>query len=857
VLPGERLGPYEILAPLGTGGMGSVYSARDTRLGRTVAIKRTQERFSDRFEREARAISALNHPNICQLYDVGPDFLVMELVDGARVAPVDSSRKLLDLAVQMADGLAAAHAAGIVHRDLKPDNILVTRDGRVKILDFGLATERSALAGGHDASTVAGTEPGVILGTVSYMSPEQARGTTSVGPQSDQFSLGLVLYELAAGKRAFRRDSAAETLAAIIRDDPDPLPDTTPAPLRWVIDRLLSKDPADRYDSTRDLYRELRHIRERLSEATSGSLSAAPATTRPARRRVSVAMGSVIALIGILLGGAAAALWFTSRPTPTAAIDLSNYTFTPVTLDSTREFAPRWAPDGKSIAYVVGDHSSLNVFTRAIGSFESVQITRVEEGATRPFWSPDGSLIYFLPRGTAPAQATLWAVGSTGGTPEKIFDRVESAAAHPDGKTILFVRQRKFWVARRGEEPREVAVGAELAAAPGQRTLHAFSPDGKLFSCLVGRDLWIVSYSDGSARRMSVSDVVDASWMPDSRRLVVGQPRSEFSKVSMIDTVTGHAHTLYTAPANLTGAQVSPDGSSLLLTVQQNESEILEIGAADGRARTMLAPRGSSNPDWAPSGARYVFATDRGIEEAAAGERFSRPLIVATPKAALAAPRWAPDGSQFIVGTFTDQGRQQLMIANASGRMLPLDPRASGDSLRGTWTRDGQVIYERTIDGQRTEVARIRPGSTAAPEVLATYPLGDARRRQPLALSPDQNWILARSVGANPQVFLVAPDFSRERALPSQRLNFAAIAFSRDGREVLSIYRNTSGDGAHWQLWAVDVGTGRERLVTGVDLPDATQQVMGFSLHPDGKRILTAAISNPADIWMLKGFDKK
>jgi len=325
----------------------------------------------------------------------------------------------------------------------------------------------------------------------------------------------------------------------------------------------------------------------------------------------------------------------------------------------------------------------------------------------------------------------------------------------------------------------------------------------------------------------------------------------------MIDTVTGHAYTLYTAPANLTGAQVSPDGSSLLLTVQQNESEILEIGAADGRARTMLAPRGSSNPDWAPSGARYVFATDRGIEEAAAGERFSRPLIVATPKAALAAPRWAPDGSQFIVGTFTDQGRQQLMIANASGRMLPLDPRASGDSLRGTWTRDGQVIYERTIDGQRTEVARIRPGSTAAPEVLATYPLGDARRRQPLALSPDQNWILARSVGANPQVFLVAPDFSRERALPSQRLNFAAIAFSRDGREVLSIYRNTSGDGAHWQLWAVDVGTGRERLVTGVDLPDATQQVMGFSLHPDGKRILTAAISNPADIWMLKGFDKK
>ena len=283
-LPGERLGPYEILSPLGAGGMGEVYSARDTRLGRTVAIKRTQERFSDRFQREARAISALNHPNICHLYDVGPDYLVMELVDGSSVAAVETRRKLLDLAVQMADGLSAAHAAGIVHRDLKPDNILVTRDGRVKILDFGLATERGARAASGGESHVAtgtGTEPGTILGTVAYMSPEQARGETPLSAQSDQFSLGLVLYELAAGRRAFRRGSTAETMTAIIREEPDSLPPTTPAPLRWVIERLLAKDPADRYDSTRDLYRELRLIRDRLSEGTGGTAASA----EPARAR--------------------------------------------------------------------------------------------------------------------------------------------------------------------------------------------------------------------------------------------------------------------------------------------------------------------------------------------------------------------------------------------------------------------------------------------------------------------------------------------------------------------------------------------------------------------------------------------
>src|SRR5687767_10697154 len=175
---GERVGPFEILEPIGAGGMGEVYSARDTRLGRTVAIKISQERFSDRFEREARAISTLNHPNICQLYDVGTNYLVMELIDGAPVALDrfrDAVRKLLDYAAQMADGLAAAHAAGIVHRDLKPDNILVTRDGRVKILDFGLATELRAASPEDATLTAGGTAPGTVVGTVNYMSPEQAR----------------------------------------------------------------------------------------------------------------------------------------------------------------------------------------------------------------------------------------------------------------------------------------------------------------------------------------------------------------------------------------------------------------------------------------------------------------------------------------------------------------------------------------------------------------------------------------------------------------------------------------------------------------------------------------------------------
>src|ERR1017187_2552870 len=196
---GDKLGPYEILSRLGVGGMGEVWKARDTRLDRIVVIKTSHAKFSERFEREARAVAALNHPNICQLYDVGPDYLVMEYVDGSPVTPPDSPRKLLDIAVQMSDGLAAAHAAGVVHRDLKPDNILITREGKIKILDFGLSKAGQSKLGPDDATlAVPGnlTDPGTTLGTIAYMSPEQARGEANLTPQSDQFSLGLVLYGL-------------------------------------------------------------------------------------------------------------------------------------------------------------------------------------------------------------------------------------------------------------------------------------------------------------------------------------------------------------------------------------------------------------------------------------------------------------------------------------------------------------------------------------------------------------------------------------------------------------------------------------------------------------------------------------
>ncbi|HEX9186382.1 MAG TPA: protein kinase, partial [Vicinamibacteria bacterium] len=306
---GMRFGKYELLSPLGAGGMGEVWAARDHDLQREVAVKFLPEKYAkdpnrySRFIQEAQAASKLNHPNIITIHDWGETsglhYIVMERVEGETLRQMlqlqgehpMSARRLLDIGAQIAEGLAKAHAAGIVHRDLKPENVMLTSDGFVKILDFGLVKLRGDGSGGHEQWFDSGaptwpeapspqTAVGAVIGTAGYMSPEQARGR-AVDHRSDQFTLGAILYELATGRQAFRRETQAQTIAAIIEATPEPLATLSPAlppPVRWIIERCLAKDPAERYASTLDLARELRNVRERLPEVSSGSSarSAAP-----------------------------------------------------------------------------------------------------------------------------------------------------------------------------------------------------------------------------------------------------------------------------------------------------------------------------------------------------------------------------------------------------------------------------------------------------------------------------------------------------------------------------------------------------------------------------------------------------
>ncbi|PYQ36678.1 MAG: hypothetical protein DMF55_04135, partial [Acidobacteria bacterium] len=362
---GSRLGPYEILAPLGSGGMGEVYRARDARLGREVALKVLPPELSEnadrlsRFEQEARSASALNHPNIVTVHDIGrsdsTSYIAMELVDGRTLRELSAGgalpvRRVLALAGQIADGLAKAHAAGIVHRDLKPENVMVSKDGFAKILDFGLAKLVEPESGGVSVMPTLAkpeTHPGVVMGTVGYMSPEQASGEP-LDFRSDQFSFGSILYEIATGRKPFQRKTAAETMSAIIREEPEPIGKVraeVPPPLRWIVERCLAKDPEERFASTRDLARDLATVRDHVSEITSApeqAFSLGPSPLRRLRRSTVLASALLLLLVGAVAGWLVASKQIAGTSAPT----FQRLTFRTAALENAR-----FTPDGQTIVY--------------------------------------------------------------------------------------------------------------------------------------------------------------------------------------------------------------------------------------------------------------------------------------------------------------------------------------------------------------------------------------------------------------------------------------------------------------------------------------------------------------------------
>ncbi len=575
---GTRLGPYQILALLGAGGMGEVWKARDTRLDRIVALKFSQTQFSQRFEREARAVAALNHPNIAQIYDIGENYLVIEFVEGEPIRAPEDVRKLLDIALQIVDGLSAAHAAGIVHRDLKPDNILINREGRVKILDFGLAKQQVATGDGATRA-VTTTDPGTVVGTVAYMSPEQARGR-ELDYRSDQFSFGLILYELATRKRAFQRDSAVETMAAIIRDEPEPLPSTVPAPVRWTIERCLAKDPDQRYDSTRDLYRELRQTRDGLSQ-TVGPYPAAAAVKRSGGRWLRRA-AILIAIASAGLAGAwLHSLWRTAAPS-WAGVRLGG----PVVA-----FSPRVSPDGQMLALITLTNQQTQVaIMKADGGSWNVLTHDIANGSvTNVSWARDGSRLFFDRFWERPAG--VYAIPPLGGDPTLLLEDGWAPQALPDGSLVVLRRTPgghdqafRFWPESGRSEP----LPAYLDRFDSGPPVRAFAD---------GKEIVFIGATEEAGIESGARPYILDLATRKSRRLDPQAP------IDRLDFQLG----IPLAP--------TPDGHAvLMLGREQNSFELIRVERNGNPGHVPVLSFSNGTPpfyaDVAPDGSIYVDSTD-------------------------------------------------------------------------------------------------------------------------------------------------------------------------------------------------------------------------------------------------------
>ena len=877
VTPGSQIGPYEVVSRLGAGGMGEVFRARDSRLNREVALKILPHEFADdpgrraRFEREAKAAAALNHPNILGVYDIsqqdGVMYMITELVAGEPLGALIGRgpvpiKKLLDVAAQIADGMAAAHAAGVVHRDLKPANIMVTPEGRVKILDFGLARQVEKAVVSPDGAETR-TNPGMIVGTANYMSPEQARGHEA-DHRSDQFSFGLILYEMASGKQAFAKQEPIATMMAIISDEASAIERSIPTPLRWMIDQCLAKDKADRYDSSRDLYQELRNLRDHLSEASSAQAAAVAAPHRLGRWPLAggaFALGMICILVA----------WLAMEPAPPP--DQSQYRFTPFAFSAGGQRDAVWSPDGKAVAYAArGDAVSAQVFLRRLDSDVPVQITHRPEAATPIAWTPDSHRILF---GSSRQPAGIWSVAATGGDPEPALSvepsSVGAIAMAPDGKAAAMLFRGEdgivsVWIsAPFGSPLRKYSPDPFAAHGVYNGPSLRFSPDGKSILLFIdasarGREAWLIPYPSKPRRPPrrvlphlpGYGAAPSFCWMPDSRHIALSLQTTPggSEQIWEADVISGKRQAILSGTTDLLQPAVSPDGRKMLFTESITNYDIASAGLDGSAPKPLIATdRNELMPAWAAKQPVLAYVTDRnGAQEIwIRSGNADRPVV--TPRDFppgttqwFMAPALSPEADRIIYARVEANTPRLWLSAVTGGTPIPLTNETAAE-YSGSWSPDGSWFAYLRINSGKWELMKVKTTGQAAPVALRTVTSSSVP-----SWSPAGDWIAYGGM-------LASPDGKTARPLGGH--GSPHYMFSADGKLVYGI----RADGDRNLLFSVDENGGAEKTIgdLGADFRPGSSLMPGirFSLAPDGKSFVYATGKFKRNLWLLEGFDAK
>jgi serine/threonine protein kinase/Tol biopolymer transport system component len=871
----DCIGPYRAIRQLGAGGMGEVFLAHDEELGRNIAIKiLPSELAADaehlaRLRNEARSASSLNHPNIVTIYEIGRDdskraYMAMEYVEGQTLRewmrpgamPV---RKALQIAAQLADGLAAAHKRGLVHRDLKPENVMITTDGVVKILDFGLAKSLELSSGDTNLS-----EPGTIVGTYSYMSPEQARAG-DIDYRSDQFSFGAILYEMLTGNRAFDGASGVETLFMVVRDEPAPLSQIAshvPAPLRWIVDRCLSKDPDDRYVATRDLARDLQYLRDHFSETgVVTPIREKQTFAQLAKKRWPVAAAVMVAL----LAGSLLTAW-ARRAEPRVITSERYLTY------SGQDYSPAVSPDGKLIAFSSSRDGVQRIWVKQIAGGSEVALTAGVDDFPR--FTPDGASILYVHIDTPGQPASLWRVPVVGGEARRLVDQVLTADMSPDGTKIAFTRNVTenntasgviFVADADGSNAKEIA-RADVGA------LHPrWSPDGKRIAVVATRGgrvtqaVLLVDAATGASKTLSsppkAGEVSSVVWSLDSRHVYYVRAESVEAVVGSSSRLIKHdvesdvAEPIGWASHNGLVLDVLDDGK-LVMDVRSPRDNLREVLNGTEATGERWITRGNSSdrqPAYSPDGKSVLFSSNRSgnldlwISNADGGVK-----RVTDDGAEDWDPAFTPDGKK-IVWSSGRSGNLEIWAANADGSAAKQLSKDGVDAENPTATPDGWVVYNSfnpktpglwkvRLDG--TQAKQIVTGRTALPEV-----------------SPDGLYVAylsqSRTANAEIRVARVADGQDMGFAIRARGTRRTAAILGRvrwmpDGKGIAYLAQNDEGiNGVFVQNFVPNTDTtATRRPLGGFDRERATES---FGIAPDGMTMTVAGWEQLFSLFSIEG----